>query len=84
MLQSLSKLWDGVKSWFKYSETILLARLEVITGFLIAAVEGMDWSALMNLDFSNSIANKQLLAVGGIVVVKGFVSEYARRRNANL
>lgn len=74
-------VWDNIKAWFKRSETILIARLEILVGFMLAAVQGMDWSALMSLDFTNSVSSKEFLSIGGLVIAKGLISEWARRRN---
>lgn len=84
MLDKFKTAWTAVKAWFKDSETIFLARMEVLVGFIIAVVGAMDWSPLMTFDLSSGFDTKQLLIVGGMIIVKGVISEIARRRNANL
>lgn len=79
MLTSLSNFWDNVKGWFKYSETILIARAQVFFGFIIAAVSNVDWTALS--DFA-SYKQSMWLAIG--LVLNGALTELARRRNAAL
>ncbi len=75
---------EELKAWFKYSETILIARAEVLTGFVISAVSLMDWSPLLSLGVDTGFTWKQGAVIRGITVVKGLVTELARRRNANL
>lgn len=74
--------WDSIKAWFSNSETIFLARMEVVVGFLTAVIGGLDWTPLMSMDFSNAVSNKQMLILGATIIVKGILSEIARRRNA--
>lgn len=84
MLQKLSDFWTDVKAWFKNSETIFLSRLDVVVGFVIAAVGAMDWSPLLSLDISTGFSTTQLLSIGGMIILRGVIGEIARRRNANL
>ncbi len=74
-------LWDETKSWFHNRESIFIARVTAFGGFLVAALEGMDWSALLSLDFSNVVHNSQALIVGAGIFLHGVISEIARRRN---
>lgn len=82
MFDTITNWWTGVKAWFKNSETIFLARAEVVVGFMIAVVGAMDWSPLLTFDISSGFDTTQLLVVGGMIIVKGVISEIARRRNA--
>jgi hypothetical protein len=70
---------NSVKAFFIRSWSIFIARLEVLTGILVGAVGGLDWTALMNLDFKDAISSKNSLIIAGIIVVKGIVSEIGRR-----
>jgi hypothetical protein len=74
------QLLQRFKDWFHNSETILLARIETFTGFLVAAIGGMDWSQIYSLDFSHAIASKQNLTIGSVAFLHGLVIEAARRR----
>lgn len=75
--------WDRTKLFFKRSETIFLARMETLTGFVIAAVGVMDWSPIMGvLGTDTGFSSKQALWLGTATVVKGLFTEAARRRNA--
>jgi len=78
----VSTWWDEVKAFFKYSETILLARLTAITGLVTTAVGYMDWSPLLGLDLNTGFSKAQVMWTGGIVFIKGIIDEIARRRNA--
>ena len=75
-------LLNKIKAFFKNSETIFLARLESVAGIFWAVIEGMDWSAILSLDFTNALASRQAIFIGGILFVKGVLLELARRRNA--
>jgi len=70
-------MFETVKSWFKNSESILLARTEVVAGFLVAALSAVDWSPLLSAGADPNFT----LGLGAVMVVKGLVSEWARRRN---
>ena len=67
-------MWDDIKAWFKRSETIFWARLQVTVGSL--------WTVLIATDLSPIFTNPKVMA--GWLVFSGFVTEFARRRNASL
>ena len=75
-------MWESIKNWFSNSETILIARLETVTGFLIAALSAIDWTPLLSMDFSQAFSWNQFTVIGAILILKGLISEWARRRNA--
>lgn len=81
MWQAIKDFWARVKAWFKNSETILLARLEMLTGFLVTAFSVMDWSPLLASGIHTGLSWTQATALGMIVFVKGIISEWARRLN---
>lgn len=68
-----------VKAWFNKSWSIFIARLEVFTGFLVGVLGGIDWTALTNLNWQDAIYNKNNLIVSAMLIIKGIVSEIARR-----
>ena len=72
-------LWTNIKAWFKNSWSILIARLEVLTGFLIGVFGAIDWAALTTLDFKDGIANMNTAIVASLFIIKGIVSEMGRR-----
>lgn len=72
-------MWDNVKAWFKRSESIFLARLEVFTGFLLGVVGAIDWSGLANMDYIG-LSKNQILTLAGIFILKGVIAEIGRRR----
>jgi hypothetical protein len=77
-------IWDKLKAFFARSETIFLARLESLTGLAIAGVNGIDWTAITSMDFTNAEASRTALITGLGMFVHGLVMEAARRRGTNL
>lgn len=75
------KTWNTLRAWFRDSEVILLARLSVIYGFVLAALQGLDWTSLMSMDFSNGF-DKEGLTKASFWVIQGIVVELARRSRA--
>lgn len=74
-----SKLWTDFKAWFNYSWSIFLARLEVLTGILVGIFGGLDWTALVNLDWSQGLKSTGTMIVAAMLIIKGIVSEIGRR-----
>lgn len=74
-----SKLWTDFKAWFNYSWSIFLARLEVLTGILVGVFGGLDWTALVNLDWSQGLKSTGTMIVAAMLIIKGIVSEIGRR-----
>lgn len=72
---------NPIKEWFKRSWTIFLNRLEVFIGFLMAALSAIDWSPLWDLGNLTGIDWKQSAVMGGILMIRGLIGEYARRHN---
>lgn len=80
MLPTIRKWWENTKAFFKNSETIFYARLQVISGFLLAVFSSVDWTSVtMNL---NDARESVYIALG--LIANGIVTEILRRRNANL
>ena len=77
-MEFLKSFWDKTKAFFSYSETVLLARLQVIAGFILAVLGGIDWTALS--DFT-SYKQTMWLSIG--LVANGVLTELIRRRNAS-
>lgn len=79
MLVTLNKWWENTKAFFKNSETILYARLQVLSGFALAVFSSIDWTTVtMNL---NDAKNSLYIAIG--LIVNGVITEVLRRRNMN-
>jgi len=72
--------WDNTKAFFKRSETIFYARLQVFSGFMLAAFTGIDWTTI-NMKFDDA---KQSLYLAGGLIANGIITEALRRRNAIL
>jgi hypothetical protein len=85
MLQTLKVWWEEVKAFFKYSETIFVARLQSLIGLLTAVVATVDWSPVFNLlGIDTGFSYKQTFWLGIGLFFKGIMDELLRRRNANL
>lgn len=67
-------MWEKLKAFFAYSETILLARLQVIAGIVFGAFMALD-PGLFQAYVPAEYVPLYLLAVG-------ILTEYARRRGA--
>lgn len=76
----LKRLWEKVKAFFKDSETIFLARLQVLLGVLLAVVPTLNPVAW--LDSTLTPAQRWVTATWAIVA--GVLTEYARRRRSDL
>ena len=74
-----SKYWTDIKAWFNYSWSVFIARLEVLSGILTGVLGGLDWSALVQLDWSQGIKSTGTMIVAALLVIKGIVSEVGRR-----
>lgn len=74
-------MWEGIKSWFHYAESIFLARLEVFVGLIVGAVGAFDWSPLVSLGMGTAFTKTQVAFLGGMMVFKGLLAEIARRHN---
>lgn len=77
--QKLSNAFETTKAFFKYSETILLARLQVFSGILFVVIGKTDWTSL-----SDFVSYKQTMWLAFLLIVNGLMTEYARRRNSDL
>jgi hypothetical protein len=85
MLSRLKVWWEEVKAFFKYSETILIARVQSLVGLIVAVVGAVDWSPVFNLlGLDTGFSYRQTMWLGIGLFFKGIVDELARRRNANL
>lgn len=79
MSPTIAKWWENTKAFFKNSETILYARLQVISGFILAVFSSIDWTTVtVNL---NDAKNSLYIALG--LIANGILTEVLRRRNMN-
>lgn len=78
------ELKDKIWGWFKNSGSIVLARLEVLSGFVIGAVNVLDWSPLLSAGLDAGFTWVQGVTLGSMLLVKGIVSEWVRRSNAKV
>lgn len=79
MWAKIKEYWEDIKSWFKYSETILWARIQTISGLIIAGIASVDWTQL-----TVSGLSKETLLLAGALIANGIFTECLRRRNSNL
>lgn len=70
MWEKIKGWWDGVKSWFKYSETIFWARLQLLVGVV--------WTVLSTTDLAPLLSAKWLTYW---LIFSGVITELLRRRN---
>lgn len=75
----LNKYWTDFKAWFNYSWSVFIARAEVLVGFLIGVFGGIDWNALLQMNWYDSVYSKTNLLVAALIIIKGIVSEMGRR-----
>ena len=76
-------LFQHTKSFFKYSETILYARMQMFAGLVTGVIGGLDISPLTGFDWATDFSNKQIVYLGVGILANGIITEVARRRNEN-
>ncbi|OZA81766.1 MAG: hypothetical protein B7X76_08095 [Azorhizobium sp. 39-67-5] len=73
-------MWDTIKAWFKYSMTILWARIQVVVGAIVAAA----FALLQNPDVTSALQSAlQPKFIPYYVIAIGLVTELARRRTVD-
>jgi hypothetical protein len=72
-------MWDKIKAWFKRSETIFWARLQVVAGAAVAAVMGLAADPAVN-DAIHAILKPEYVPY--YVIGFGLLTEILRRRRA--
>lgn len=76
MLKNLyNKFWD----WCKNSGTILIARINMIGGLLVASLGSLDWTALLSYGTVAEFNWKNAVILGGIMFTQGLITEIVRR-----
>lgn len=80
MLQKIKTLYNKLWAWCKNSGTILLARMEMISGLLVTTLGTLDWTALLSFDIETTADWKKFAIFGGVMFVKGLIAEITRRR----
>lgn len=73
-------MWSKVKAWFKDSETIFYARLQVLGGILLAVVPTLN--PVSWLDATLTPTQRWVTAISAIA--NGLITEYLRRRRADM
>jgi len=71
--------WPKIRGYFKDSETIFLARLTSLVGFIATVAAGMDWSPFVSLAQDGGFDAKQAMWLGVFLIAQGVAFELARR-----
>lgn len=80
----LGVFWEDTKAFFLFSKSVFLARMTVVSGFLISASSLLDWSPLLSVvGVDTGFTKHQLFWTGAVVAIKGVFDELARRINPN-
>lgn len=74
-------MFEKIKSWFKNSATIVIARLTMLVGFITTVCASIDWSPLTMMNLSSGFDWKQALQIGIGLFLQGVLIELARRRS---
>jgi hypothetical protein len=72
-------MWDKIKAWFKRSETIFWARLQVLVGAAVAAIMSLAADPAIN-DAIHAILKPEYVPY--YVIGFGLLTEILRRRRA--
>lgn len=84
-MQWLSDFYANLKAFFKYSETIFVARIQALAGLVTVVVGAVDWSPVFSLlGVDTGFSWKQTVWTGIGLFFKGLMDEILRRRNSNL
>ena len=71
---------DKIKGWFKNSETIFWARLQVFGGIMLAVVPTLNPVSWLD----QTLTPAQRWTTAGFAILNGLITEYLRRRNSGL
>jgi len=77
--KKLNDWWTDILGFFRYSHSILVARLTMLSGFIVAVLGAIDWSPLLSLNIDTGFTKNQVIWLGIITFVKGVFDEIARR-----
>lgn len=77
-MSNLSNFWENTKAFFRRSHVIFYARLQSLSGFILAVLGSLDWSQISTWDFATP---KQTAWLGIGLIVNGTITEVLRRRN---
>lgn len=72
-------MWAKLKAFFKNSETIVWARLQMLGGAMLAVFSSMNLTTFLDDTLSKS---KQLMLFG-VLFFQGVITEFARRLRAD-
>jgi hypothetical protein len=72
-------MWDKIKAWFKYSLTILWARVVALAGLLLAAGQALLADPNVTAAIQTALRPQY---IPYYVIAIGLITEIARRRTA--
>lgn len=75
-------MWGRIRRFFRDSETLAFARLQMVLGLVVAGASAMDWSPLVALATSGGFSVRQAIGLGLTLLFQGIVTEVARRFRA--
>lgn len=75
-------MWNSIRVFFRDSETLAFARLQMVLGVIVAAAAAMDWGPIVGLVSSGGFTIRQAIGLGLTLLVQGIVTEIARRLRA--
>lgn len=76
-------MWTAIKRFFKDSETLFFARLQMLVGFIAGAAGAMDWGPLIGMASNGGFDKGQLISLATVLFVQGAATEVLRRRRAD-
>lgn len=77
--KTLQEVWIDILAFARYSHSLLVARLTMLSGFVVAVLGAIDWSPLLSLNIDTGFSKNQVIWLGIITFVKGILDEIARR-----
>lgn len=76
----ISRTWAKMKAWFRHSETIFWARVQVLSGLLVGVLPSLNPVAWLDA----ALTPAQRWTAAGFAIFNGLLTEYLRRRRADL
>ena len=72
-------MWENLMAWFRDSETIFWARVQVVGGILFAVIPTLNIMPILD----ENLTPKQRWTLAAWIVFSGIVTEAARRYRAD-
>lgn len=68
-------MWDKIKAWFKHSETIVWARIQMVVGAAMVVFSSMNLTTFLD----SSLTRLQKVAIFSALFLQGLITEVLRR-----